>query len=81
MVKNHLEAAIDGTLDVIKPVTISIFTTIVAFIPYFYFYGELGGHVWQIAAVVIVSLLFSLVEAMVILTCSFSTFKSINIEC
>ena len=64
--KKPLEAAIDGTLDVIKPVTISIFTTIVAFTPYFYFYGALGDHVWQIAAVVIASLLFSLVEAMII---------------
>ena len=36
--KKPLDAAIDGTLEVIKPVTISIITTIVAFTPYFYFY-------------------------------------------
>lgn len=65
--KSPLRAAIDGTLEVIKPVTISIITTIVAFTPYFFFYGMLGKHVWQIGAVVIISLLFSLVEAMIIL--------------
>ena len=65
--KKPIRAAIDGTLEVIKPVTISIITTIVAFTPYFFFYGMLGKHVWQIAAVVIISLLFSLVEAIVIL--------------
>lgn len=65
--KKPIRAAIDGTLEVVKPVTISIITTIVAFTPYFFFYGMLGKHVWQIAAVVIISLLFSLVEAIIIL--------------
>jgi len=65
--KKPLRAAIDGTMEVIKPVTISVVTTMVAFVPYFFFYGMLGKHVWQIAAVVIISLAFSLVEAMMIL--------------
>lgn len=78
--KKPLEAAIDGTLDVIKPVTISIITTIVAFTPYFYFYGELGANVWQIAAVVIISLLFSLVEAMIILPAHLAHSKALNLD-
>ncbi len=65
--KSPVQAAIDGTMDVIKPVGISIATTIVAFVPYFYFYGMLGKYVWQIAAVVIISLVFSLTEAAFIL--------------
>lgn len=65
--KRPLQAAIDGTLDVIKPVTISVITTMVAFVPYFYFYGMLGKYVWQIAAVVIIALAFSLIEAFIIL--------------
>ncbi len=65
--KSRFKATIDGTLDVIKPVSIAILTTIVAFTPYFYFYGQLGNYVWQIAAIVIVSLCFSLIEAVVIL--------------
>lgn len=65
--KRAFEAAIEGTLEVIKPVSISILTTIVAFIPYFYFYGRLGDYMWQIGAVVIICLAFSLVEAIIIL--------------
>ncbi|MFQ5968369.1 MAG: efflux RND transporter permease subunit [Acidimicrobiia bacterium] len=65
--KSPVQAAIDGTMDVIKPVSTSIATTIVAFVPYFYFYGVLGKYVWQIAAVVIISLLFSIFEATIIL--------------
>ncbi|MCF8260679.1 MAG: efflux RND transporter permease subunit [Melioribacteraceae bacterium] len=78
--KSPLRAAIDGTLDVIKPVTISIFTTIVAFLPYFYFYGMLGKYVWQIAAVVIISLLFSLIEALIILPTHLAHSKALNLE-
>lgn len=65
--KKPFKAAVDGTLEVIKPVTISIITTIVAFTPYFYFYGMLGKYVWQVSAVVIIALLFSLIEALIIL--------------
>ena len=65
--KSPVRAAIDGTNEVIKPVAISVITTMVAFTPSFFFYGGLGKFVWQIAAVVIISLAFSLVEAMIIL--------------
>ncbi len=75
--KPPIQAAIDGTLEVIKPVAISILTTIVAFIPYFYFYGELKKHVWQIAAVVIIALLFSLIEAILILPAHLAHSKAI----
>lgn len=76
--KTPVQAAIDGTLEVIKPVTISIITTIVAFLPYFYFYGMLGKHVWQIAAVVIFALLFSLVEALIILPAHLAHSKALE---
>ena len=65
--KKPFRAAIDGTKEVMKPVVISVITTMVAFTPYFFFYGMLGKYVWQIAAVVIISLAFSLVEALIIL--------------
>lgn len=78
--KTPLKAAVDGTLDVIKPVSISIFTTMIAFIPYFYFYGMLGKHVWEIAAVVIISLGFSLVEAVIILPAHISHSKALHIN-
>ncbi len=76
--KKPVQAAIDGTMEVIKPVTISILTTIVAFTPYFYFYGMLGKFVWQVAAVVIISILFSLFEAMIILPAHLAHSKALT---
>jgi len=78
--KTPIRAAIDGTMDVIKPVSISVITTMVAFIPYFYFYGELGKFVWEIAAVVIISLAFSLVEALIILPAHLAHSKALHIN-
>lgn len=78
--KTPLDAAIDGTLEVIKPVTISIITTCVAFLPYFYFYGMLGKYVWQIAAVVIIALLFSLIEAFIILPTHLAHSKALKVD-
>src|SRR3990172_687420 len=37
--KKPFRAAIDGTKEVMKPVVISVITTMVAFTPYFFFYG------------------------------------------
>ncbi|MGA9292811.1 MAG: efflux RND transporter permease subunit [Ignavibacteriaceae bacterium] len=78
--KTPIRAAIDGTMDVIKPVSISVFTTMIAFIPYFYFYGELGKFVWEIAAVVIISLAFSLVEALIILPAHLAHSKALHVN-
>ena len=78
--KTPIRAAIDGTMDVIKPVSISVFTTMVAFIPYFYFYGELGKFVWEIAAVVIISLAFSLIEALIILPAHLAHSKALHVS-
>ncbi len=78
--KKPIQAAIDGTKDVIKPVTISILTTMVAFMPYFYFYGMLGKYVWQIAAVVIISLSFSMLEAAMILPAHIAHSKALHLE-
>lgn len=65
--KSAVEAAIDGTMEVIAPVTTSVLTTIIAFIPFFYFDGRMGKFVWQMAVVVIASLSFSLIEAFTLL--------------
>jgi len=65
--KSRLQAAVDGTLEVLSPVLISIATTVVAFAPYFFIYGEMGKYTSQIGLVVVISLLFSLVEAIILL--------------
>lgn len=65
--KSALDAAIDGTMEVIAPVSASVLTTIIAFIPFFFLDGRMGKFVWQMAIVVIASLAFSLIEAFTLL--------------
>lgn len=61
------KAAVDGTVEVLAPVTTSVLTTVVAFLPFFFLDAILGKFIWQMALVVIASLLFSLVEAFFVL--------------
>ncbi len=65
--KSALEAAVDGTREMLVPVSTSVLTTIVAFLPFFFLDGQLGKFIWHMALVVIASLAFSLVESFFIL--------------
>jgi len=62
-----LKAAVDGTMEMLAPVTTSVLTTVFAFLPFFFLDGMMGKFIWQMALVVIASLLFSLVEAFLVL--------------
>ena len=62
-----IDAAIEGTKDVSKPVIFSILTTIIAFVPLLFMPGETGKFWWPLPAVVIVILAVSLLEALFIL--------------
>ncbi len=64
---NAMDAAIKGTRDVSKPVTFSIITTIIAFVPLLFMPGETGKFWWPLPVVVIVILAVSLMEALFIL--------------
>ena len=61
------DAAIEGTMQVLPAVFVSILTTVVAFIPFFYIIGSFGKFIWHMAAIVITCLLLSLVESVLIL--------------
>lgn len=60
-------AAIQGALELIGPVTTTILTTIVAFIPLLFMSGMIGKFIVSIPAVVITLLLFSWLESFLIL--------------
>ncbi|MEQ9437736.1 MAG: efflux RND transporter permease subunit [Cyclobacteriaceae bacterium] len=62
-----LEAAIQGTKDISKPVVFSILTNIIAFIPLLFLPGTFGKFWWPMPAVVIAVLSVSLIEALFIL--------------
>ena len=65
--KSPLDAARDGTVEMLAPVSTSVVTTILAFLPFFFLDGRMGKFMWQMALVVISALIFSLIEAFIIL--------------
>lgn len=68
------QAAVVGTQEVVKPVTVTILTTIAAFSPLMFMEGMMGKFIWGIPAVVIIALSASLFEALVILPSHFADF-------
>jgi len=64
---SRIEAAIQGTRDISKPVVFSILTNVIAFIPLLFLPGTFGKFWWPMPAVVIAVLLVSLIEALFIL--------------
>ena len=67
MGKPPLQASIDGTREVFKPIIASIVTTCIAFIPLIFFEGFFGKLVTFIPLIVVLMLLGSLVESLFIL--------------
>ncbi len=76
--KNALEAAIDGTLEVVGPVFTSVMTTIIVFATFFFMEGGLGQMMWQMGLVVMASLGFSIIEAFVILPAHLAHSKGLD---
>ena len=65
--KTPFKAALDGTMEVLPAVTTGVTTTIIAFIAFFYMEGRFGSFVVELAIVVILCLMFSLLECAFIL--------------
>ena len=61
------EAAIEGTYELLGPVTATVLTTIVAFLPMMFMEGIIGKFVFSIPVVVVILLAFSWWEAIMIL--------------
>ena len=62
-----LQAAVNGTLEVLPAVTSAVLTTIIAFSTFYFLDGRLGDFGPDLAFVVISTLLFSLIEGAIIL--------------
>lgn len=77
MGKTPLQSAIDGSKEVIWPVTATILTTIAAFVPMLSLPGIIGKFLRWVPIVVIITLSASLFEALVILPCHISEFVSL----
>ncbi|KAF0193001.1 MAG: cation/multidrug efflux pump [Gammaproteobacteria bacterium] len=61
------QAAVTGTMELIGPVTATVLTTVVAFLPLMFMQGIVGKFVFAIPVVVITLLMFSWLEAIFVL--------------
>ncbi|MGY8768207.1 MAG: efflux RND transporter permease subunit [Pirellulales bacterium] len=67
--KNYLQAAIDGTIEVLPSVTMSIATTVIAFMPMFFVSGMMGKFMGVMPVAMISMLIISLLESAFVLPC------------
>ena len=65
--KSPIQAAIDGTMEVIPPIVSAIITTILAFSIFLFLDGRIGEFFSEVSVIVILTLVVSLVEALIIL--------------
>jgi len=65
--KGRVQAAIDGTMEVIPPIVSAILTTLLAFGTFLYLDGRIGDFFGEVSVVVILTLSISLIEALIIL--------------
>ena len=75
-----LQAAIEGTMEVLPAVFSAIVTTVIAFSAFFFIDGRLGDFFREMAIVVIFSLIFSLVEGALILPAHIAHSKALDRE-
>ena len=67
MGKTRIQAAIDGTMEVIPPIISAIITTMLAFSTFFFLEGRIGDFFSEVSVIVLLTLSVSLIEALIIL--------------
>ena len=65
--KNPIQAAVDGTMEVLPPIVSAILTTLIAFATFYFIEGRIGDFFSEVSTVVFITLSISLVEALIIL--------------
>ena len=76
--KSPIKAAIDGTLEVISPILSAILTTVLAFSTFYFLDGRMGDMFSEVGTVVILTLLVSLLEALIILPAHIAHSKALS---
>ncbi|CAH8282658.1 multidrug efflux pump subunit AcrB [Mariniflexile fucanivorans] len=76
--KTPIQAAIDGTMEVIPPVVSAIITTILAFSLFFFLESRIGEFFGEVAVIVILTLAISLIEALIILPAHLAHSKALH---
>ncbi|MGI9552105.1 MAG: efflux RND transporter permease subunit, partial [Aurantibacter sp.] len=76
--KSPIQAAIDGTMEVIPPIVSAIITTILAFSIFLFLDGRIGDFFGEVSVIVILTLAVSLVEALIILPAHLAHSKALR---
>ncbi|MDP5077775.1 MAG: efflux RND transporter permease subunit, partial [Nonlabens sp.] len=76
--KTPYQAAVDGTLEVIPPILSAIITTLLAFSTFLFLDSRIGEFFGEVSVIVILTLLVSLVEAMIILPAHLAHSKALQ---
>ncbi|QNM85153.1 efflux RND transporter permease subunit [Polaribacter pectinis] len=76
--KTKVQAAIDGTMEVIPPIVSAILTTIIAFSTFFFVDGRIGSFFGEVSTIVLLTLSVSLVEALIILPAHIAHSKALD---
>ncbi|MET6991399.1 efflux RND transporter permease subunit [Sediminicola arcticus] len=76
--KSPIQAAIDGTMEVIPPIVSAIITTILAFSIFLFLDGRIGEFFSEVSVIVILTLIVSLVEALIILPAHLAHSKALQ---
>jgi multidrug efflux pump subunit AcrB len=76
--KTKIQAAIDGTMEVIPPIISAILTTIIAFSTFFFVDGRIGTFFGEVSTIVLLTLSVSLIEALIILPAHIAHSKALD---
>ncbi len=76
--KTPVQAAIDGTMEVIPPIVSAIITTILAFGIFLFLDGRIGNFFGEVSVIVILTLGISLIEALIILPAHLAHSKALR---
>ena len=76
--KTPIKAAIDGTIEVIPPILSAIITTMLAFGIFLFLDGRIGEFFSEVSVIVILTLVVSLVEALIILPAHLAHSKALQ---
>ncbi len=76
--KSPIQAAVDGTIEVIPPIVSAIITTILAFSIFLFLDGRIGDFFGEVSVIVILTLAVSLVEALIILPAHLAHSKALQ---
>ncbi|MCM8569337.1 efflux RND transporter permease subunit [Gramella jeungdoensis] len=78
MGKSPVKAALDGTMEVVPPILSAIITTVLAFSTFLFLDSRIGEFFGEVSTVVILTLVISLIEALIILPAHIAHSKALR---